>query len=735
MVSLVPPARKWWFAMRPLLMCTALGSVAAHGACGPLAAHGTGAPAREATAKDIIELREIGFPDASLTGSSPLGISSDGTRVALVVSRADVATNSYCRALVVVPVDGGTPMVVDTGGEFIPLANFVRGLWIETGFPQAVTPAWSPDGRFLAVIKREHGISQARIVRLDGSEAPVSTHFSVDVEDLWWDGSRLFVATRPGVEKARAAIDGEEERGWFYDARIAPNYGPRPRIRESDAPLTVLEVDPVKGSSRPAPPGVTAPDRSSASAVSNSGNRAWLERRGASPFAPRQLWAADGRGREFICKSEHCRGRFLGIWWDASGREVRFLRREGWDQEIYALYRWAVGAGAPIRSFATTNVIQNCVAAGAKLACTFENSTTPPRVILVDPKSGMWRTLFDPNSEFANLRLGTVRRLRFRNDRGFEAWGDLVLPPTRRKGTKLPLILVQYNSRGFLRGGTGNEYPIFPLAARGFAVLSFQRPRDIASANPALRTDEELDAANAEGWADRRSLLSAMFTGINAAIATGSVDPKRLGVTGLSDGATSVRFALINSKRFSAAAISSCCLEPKTVMTYGGIAWAKSNRIVGYPPATVDAPNFWAPMSIAQNAGRVRTPLLMQLSDDEYLLSLEAFEALREKGAPTEVYVFPEEHHVKWQPRHKLAIFERTADWFSFWLRCTEDPDPAKAEQYRRWRAMQGKPTTDARICAPQLKTSSAPRLPRPPGASPAESHALEPAPHRPAPR
>ena len=675
-------------------------------------------PHRRITAEDLVRLRDIGFPDGAVTGPSPLAVSPDGTRIAFVLSRADIVTNSYCRALVVVPINGA-PSVVDTGGEFISLGSFVRGLWVDTGFPRLVTPAWSPDGRSIAFIKRQHGISQAVMVHIDRSGPPISTHLSVDVENLGWDSQgKLYVATRPGVEDAAAAIDKEGESGWLYDARIAPNYGPRPRARASDAPLTVWEVDQANGSSRPARAGLSAlPDGSTTTAVSSAGNRAWLERSGVSPFAPQQLWATDANGKKVACGSEQCSGRFLGIWWDDGGREVRFLRREGWNQETYALYRWQVGARAPIRSFATTDVIQNCVAAGVKLACTFENSTTPPRIVLVDSERGRWRTLFDPNPEFRRLRLGTVRRLRFRNDRGFEAWGDLVLPPTYRKGARLPMILVQYNSRGFLRGGTGNEYPILPLAAQGFAVLSFERPRAVASADPTLRTDEQLNAANEKGWAERRSVLSAMLAATDAAIATGSVDPERIGITGLSDGATSVRFALINSNRFSAAAISSCCLEPKTVMTYGGIAWAEFNRAIGYPPATRDSHAFWVPMSIALNASRIRTPLLMQLADDEYLLSLEAFEALRENGAPSEMYVFPGEHHVKWQPRHKLAVFERTLDWFSFWLRCTEDPDPAKAEQYRRWQRMRGSPRTDPRKCAPRLTTSSAPRLQHRPAA------------------
>jgi hypothetical protein len=68
------------------------------------------------------------------------------------------------------------------------------------------------------------------------------------------------------------------------------------------------------------------------------------------------------------------------------------------------------------------------------------------------------------------------------------------------------------------------------------------------------------------------------------------------------------------------------------------------------------------------------------------------------------MYAFPNEPHIKTQPRHKLAVYQRNLDWFRFWLLGAVDPDPAKAEQYRRWRAFAGKSGThDARAkSAPQ---------------------------------
>ncbi|KAK0340898.1 hypothetical protein LTR94_028630, partial [Friedmanniomyces endolithicus] len=223
---------------------------------------------------------------------------------------------------------------------------------------------------------------------------------------------------------------------------------------------------------------------------------------------------------------------------------------------------------------------------------------------------------------------------------------------------------------------------------RGIAVLSTERPNFFAAAFPKLKTWYEINAANQKDWGERRSLLSSVLTGVRMAVDHSDIDPARLGITGLSDGASTVAFALINSKAFAAAALSTCCMEPNTTATYGGIAWAEWLRGMGYPPATRDNPDFWRDMSLARNAARIDTPLLMQLADNEFRLALEAFGALHEQNKPVEMYVYPDEFHVKWQPIHRRAVYERNLDWFSFWLQDRENPDGAKIAQYRRWRDM-----------------------------------------------
>jgi dipeptidyl aminopeptidase/acylaminoacyl peptidase len=669
---------------------------------------------RPVTAEDIVLLRDIGSPDAATPDvPSPLSVSPDGSRIAFVISRANPASNRYCRALVVQSLAAGTsPVIVDRGGDYIGVRVVVRGLFVEVGTPKTVTPAWSPDGRWIVYVKREHGTTQLWRARSDGSAANQVSHADFDIEGVVWpaDSEVPLIAGRPGMPAASVAIEREGLSGWLYDDRVATNSGPRPQVRATQAPIEIFAIDPETGR-------MTVADEhrkqdfarlsgqtGGPEAIAENGRRAWTEGKTRSIISPRQLWATDPHGRSIRCDVPACVGKTTGLWWDRSGTVLTVLRHEGWDNENTALYQWNPGVSRMHRILTTLDALQGCVPAGDNLVCTRENAITPRQVVLLNPVTGGSQTIFDPNPEFRNIALGTVRRPWWRNKHDFEAWGDLVLPPHYRPGTKLPMIVVQYHSRGFLRGGTNNDYPIYLFAAHGFAVLSLERPTVVASLYPKLISLEALNRANYEGWAEHASLLSSLVAGVKAAVATGAIDSSRIGLTGLSDGATLARYALINTHLFRAAAISTCCLEPKTVMTYGGIAWAKFNRKMGFPLATRDDPGFWAPMSIAQNAATMNTPLLMQLADDEYILALEAFEALREHGKPVDLYVFPGEHHGKWQPAHRLAIYQRDLDWFAFWLQGREDPALAKRTQYRRWEAMRAKRARSATTSVPKLR-------------------------------
>src|SRR3546814_4728512 len=76
------------------------------------------------------------------------------------------------------------------------------------------------------------------------------------------------------------------------------------------------------------------------------------------------------------------------------------------------------------------------------------------------------------------------------------------------------------------------------------------------------------------------------------------------------------------------------------------------------------------------------------MADEELRMALEAFTALREVGRPADLYVFPDEHHIKWQPAHRLAAYRRGIDWFRYWLRGELPVAGRRREEALRWQAM-----------------------------------------------
>jgi dipeptidyl aminopeptidase/acylaminoacyl peptidase len=672
----------------------------AQAACGDLLASPVAASlARPLDGAALAGMRDIGDPDVVVSARSPYAISPDGTALAFVISRGDPASNTICSALVVVPVDGqGPPRLLDRGGALPVAAGVYRDLYITTGAPEIVTPIWSPDGRWIAYRKVVDGVVQVVKARADGREVRQVSRGPVDVEALAWseDGTAVVVQTRPDRAEANAGSTRRGQAGWHYDASVLPMQSWQPQPWAKDLPLRSFAIEGAAREPRPATrEEVERVDQSPSPGMSyesvawgKGGAKAWTERVSRRPLARQQVWMSGPDGTHQACTLVGCTGKILGIFWDASETSLVFLAREGWNNEVWVLYRWHLGARRLATVLRTTDALTGCISAGLQLVCGRENATTSRRIVAISLASGRSRVVFDPNPEFRNLQLGSVRRLRWTTDRGLPAWGDLVLPPDYDHKEKLPLVIVQYRSLGFLRGGIGNDYPIFPMAAKGLAVLSIERPPSVAQAIPGLTSWDDFTKAEFGGWAERRSMQSAIERGIDAAVATGVIDAARVGITGLSDGASSVEFALVNSTRFAAAAMSTCCDDLLSSLVLGGFAWGDQNRRLGFPASVDNDREFWKPLSLSLNARRINTPLLMQLADRETLIALPAIGALREAGKPVDVFVFPGEYHNKWQPAHRLAVYERSIDWFDFWLRGQTDPAPSKQAQYRDWEAL-----------------------------------------------
>ena len=83
---------------------------------------------------------------------------------------------------------------------------------------------------------------------------------------------------------------------------------------------------------------------------------------------------------------------------------------------------------------------------------------------------------------------------------------------------------------------------------------------------------------------------------------------------------------------------------------------------------------------------KIETPLRIQtLGPGSLLLDWHWFSGLTTLGKPVEMIYIPDGAHILEKPWDRMISQQGNVDWFCFWLKGEEDPDPAKAEQYKRW--------------------------------------------------
>ena len=167
----------------------------------------------------------------------------------------------------------------------------------------------------------------------------------------------------------------------------------------------------------------------------------------------------------------------------------------------------------------------------------------------------------------------------------------------------------------------------------------------------------------------------------------GIILPEQCGLTGLSYGSEIAMYAYWKAKIFRAVSVATASWEPAAYIL-GGIPYAKFLDSRGFAQPDDGSYVKWKQLSAGLNARPDLPPLLVQSPDGEEYSTVETWFRLRRIGAPVEWYEYPGEGHVKRSPANRWWVYRRNLDWFRFWLKGEEDPDPSKVEQYKRWREL-----------------------------------------------
>lgn len=312
-----------------------------------------------------------------------------------------------------------------------------------------------------------------------------------------------------------------------------------------------------------------------------------------------------------------------------------------------------------------------------------EGLNLPPHLVALHGAGERGAVVFDPNPQLAGLRLGRERIVRWHTRAGQEWVAGLYLPPDFIPGHRYPLVVQThgFDSTAFAPDGmypTANAAQ--PMAAAGILVLQLGRLNGVTP--PSLQ----------EGPFEMEAIEGA----IDYLGALGLIDRSRVGLIGFSRTCYHVLYTLTHSRYpIAAAAVTDGVdfsylqyMVFQNARVGAGWTFDEYTDVNGGPPFG-EKLDTWRARAPGFNLDRVRAPVRLEAIERwSVLQEWEAYAGLLLQGKPAELFVIPEGTHLLVKPWERLASSQGNADWFRFWLKGEEDPDPAKAEQYVRWRRL-----------------------------------------------
>jgi dipeptidyl aminopeptidase/acylaminoacyl peptidase len=253
---------------------------------------------------------------------------------------------------------------------------------------------------------------------------------------------------------------------------------------------------------------------------------------------------------------------------------------------------------------------------------------------------------------------GKAGSLHWKSD-GFNIQGWLLQPKNYDPSRKYPLIVLVHGGPAAAatpHWGGGHSLSAAAFSALGYFVLE-PNPRGSFGQGEAFVQANRRDF----GYGDLRDILA----GVDAVLAQYPVDPKRVGLTGWSYGGFMTLFAVTQTDRFQAAVAGAGISNWQSYYGENSIGqW-----LLPYFGATVyDDPAVYARSSAINFTASIHTPTLLVVGDRDGECpapqSFEFWHALKARGVPTQLVVYPNEGHGFSDPAHRRDVLERAFAWF-----------------------------------------------------------------------
>ena len=596
------------------------------------------------------------------------------------------------------------------------------------------TPRWSPDGRYLAFLSSrddDNETAQVWLLPRFGGEAEKITEFKGGVEDLDWspDSKRLaLVVEDPDPNDVDKDKDKDRERdkdGGKKKTR-KPIVIDRFQFKLDEAGYLgkqrshIVLFDLATRQGQP----LTSGDADDLlPAFSPDGKKiAYVSKRGPDPDRTDvwQIWSIEPRaGATPVQLTNDTVSSNQPDWeselaWSPDSKSIAYIQG-GPDKLIYyGLHKLAVisASGGPSRVL-TPEIDRNvqsprftsdgasivftleddqavhlakipaaggkieklvssrgCVSAftespDGRIAIRWSTASSPGEIYAVGP--GEPRRLSHQNDAvMAELRLAPVEETKFRSKDGTAISGFLVKPVDYVPGQLYPTILrIHGGPVGQWECSFEEDWQWF--AANGYAVVA-ANPRGSSGKG------EKFQAAIFADWGhvDVEDVLAA----VDDAVARKIADPNRLAVGGWSYGGMMTNYVIASTPRFKAATAGAG--SANILAGYGTDQYVREyEQELGPPWKNTDA---WLKVSFPfLHADRIQTPTLFLCGEADFNVPLinseQMYQALRSLGVPTELIIYPGQHHGLRKPSYVRDRLERYVAWYDKYAKAGDTAD------------------------------------------------------------
>jgi dipeptidyl aminopeptidase/acylaminoacyl peptidase len=655
------------------------------------------ASGRLVTVEDIIAVRKVSNPR----------LSPDGQWVAYVVRTADPVKDKHNSHVWMSSWDGK------------------QSIQLTYSDKSESAPRWSPDGKWLAFLTsrgEDDPPQQVWLLDRQGGEAKPLTGFNGDVVEFSWspDGKKLALIVADEDPRKRTGADKDKtpppivvDRYFFKEDETGYMSSQRQHLYVFDLATRKAElVTPGRfNESRPSwsPDGTRIaffsnrsedPDRTNEFGLytvephigataklitkfqGDTGDPAWM-----GPPA----WRPDGREIAFITagdpkliyysvhnlatvSSAGGEARVLtktldrnvtDPQWAADGRTIYFLVEDNLNQ---VLARLSVASGKVERILdGQRESLDYDLGAKGRIALLDSNVNSPPAVFAVEGKQ--LRQLSHQNDEWLkSVRLASTEPISFESKDGTRISGFVVKPPGYVAGQRYPTLL-------WIHGGPVSQYAnSFATSWQIFAAHGYV----VVAANPrgSSGRGEAFSSAIYKDWGgkDTEDVLAA----VDYVVQQGIADPYRLGIGGWSYGGILTNAVIAKDTRFKSA--TSGASIANVLAGYGTDMYIREYEMeLGVPWKNLDTylHNSYAFL----HADRIKTPTMFLCGEQDFnvplLNSEQMYQALRSLGVPTQLVIYPGQHHGLDKPSYLIDRMQRYLDWHGKYL--DNSPRPVKA--------------------------------------------------------